>query len=296
MAKLVFPWDHDWFPDDDASSRHDPGRHYMLQFEQLTDVMQRREKWLLGVFAESVDIWLRILPSDPNAVPCTSYNNDRGQSHQDCLLCYGTGMLGGYIRLTLDTLSVIRLDQARNCNSAIDGDMKRLISNREDSQWDESRYQSFYDINTGLWLVSFPQTPRNKELMDHGLRQREDFSSCWFFSPVRLDDRDFFIRNNGIRYKFKDIADSTWRGKVTHTQFSAVAIDFDDIIYKVGIEGASVTGFELSDSPIIQEQIAQEHPIFSLDTSTENDLIFSFDFSSMFSNLGRLSRNKKLRR
>jgi len=283
MPHIRWPYDHDWYPDDEASDRNDSGHMYPLQFEQLTDIVQGREKWLLNVFSEPCDIWLRILPGDPNFTQCSCMDANRGQSKQDCFICYGTGAVGGYEKLTLDKLATIRLDLSRNHLSPMDDDGKLLVSNRELAQWDESRLMDSYDIGTGKWLVRFPMRERYQELAQHGRRERETVGNCWFYSPIRLDDRDFFVRANGRRYKFKDVSDSTWRGKTTHTSFTAEMVDYQDAIYSVGVKGASVSTLETDPSGQIQEQLAQEVPILPT-SGTEDIFIQTFDFYKLFSN------------
>jgi hypothetical protein len=283
VPRVIWPNDHDFYPDDDAMGRHDPGKHYGLQFEQLISVIQRREKWLLGVFAEKVDIWLKILPSDPNFRPCSCRNNHRGQSPGSCYICYGTGAIGGYQRLTLDNLATIRLDLARNHISPIDDDGKRLISNREVEAWDRDRALSGWDVDAGRWLMRFPMAPRYKELVERGKIEKEDVSNCWFFCPLKLDESDFFVRANGRRYKFIEVFDSTWRGLITHTQFTAQIVDEEDIIYSVGVKGSSVSTFESDPNLEIQEELAQEIPILTMDTSLGEEFLETFKFEELFS-------------
>jgi hypothetical protein len=275
--------DDDFYPDDDALGRNDPGKHYTLQFEQMKDIIQVREKWLLGVFGEKVDIWLRILPSDPTFQPCSCRLNERGQAVKDCFICYGTGALGGYQKLTIDNLAIIRMDTSRNHISPIDHDGKRLVSNREVEAWENSRVLTGYDVSAAKWLMRFPMAPRYKELTDHGKDEKETVSNCWFFSPIRLDESDFLVRENGYRYKFIDVSDSTWRGFITHTQFTAQVVHPSDVIYKVGVRGASVANFETDSDLLIQEQLAEEIPNILGDTSIGEGFFDTFDFNSLFS-------------
>lgn len=283
MPRILWPYDDNWFNKDKDFSEHDPGKHYDLQFEQLISIIQRREKWLLTTFGERVDIWLRILPSDPNFEPCSCRNNSRGQSPGNCYICYGTGAIGGYQKLTLDNLATVRLDQARNHISPIDHDGKRLISNREVEAWDRDRVLTGWDIDTGRWLMRFPMAPRYKELSERGKIEKESVDTCWFFSPVKLDESDFFIRQNGRRYKFVQVFDSTWRGHITHTQFQSQIVDPEDIIYSVGVKGSSLTSFETDSNLEIQEQLSHEVPIVSADTSLGSEFLETFDFATLFS-------------
>ena len=293
MPHIRWPYGHNLF-DDDQNQEYDPGHMYPMQFEQLTDIIQSREKWLLNVFSEPCDIWLRILPGDPNFIQCSCMDTNRSQSKQDCFICYGTGAVGGYEKLTLDKLASIRLDLSRNHISPIDDDGKLLISNRELASWDESRIMDAYDINTGKWLVRFPMRERHQELATHGRREREAVDNCWFYSPIKLDDRDFFVRTNGRRYKFKNVSDSTWRGKTTYTSFIAEMVDYQDAIYSVGIRGASVSTLETDPNAQIQEQLAQEVPILPTDGS-EDIFIQTFDFYKLFNGNSRRSRFRSRR-
>lgn len=52
----------------------------------------RRNHWILDQAGERVKVYIR----RQNGYKCGCYSSDHGQSKSDCVVCYGTGIVGGY--------------------------------------------------------------------------------------------------------------------------------------------------------------------------------------------------------